>query len=317
MNAREPTGRYLLKATDTLRKSSFPFATITGLLLTGLVAVVDYCTGRYATFYAFYMLPVIFLTVAVGRRAGILMSGVSALAVFVCDILPGFSDGRSLVRHAVSATLNLGGFLICSLLLSLLVDVLRREREAARFDWLTGAHSVREFFRVAQSEIKRCRRYGHPLSLTYVDLNGFKQVNDSYGHAAGDMVLKTLAEQVRTTVRETDMVARLGGDEFAVLMPETDEGAARKTIERIRHNVRQEFSRREWPVSFSAGTVTFRKDPPESVDLMIRAADTLMYAAKGNRSFAHVTFDSGDELMTTHNLGRDELKAHALSPVTK
>jgi diguanylate cyclase (GGDEF)-like protein len=296
IRGRESTGRYLLATTDALEETSFPFAVVTGILLTSLVAIVDYCTARYAAFYVFYMIPVILLTAAVGRRAGILMSGVSALAIFVCDVFPGLSEGRDLVRHVLSGVFNLGGFLICSLLLSLLVDSLRREKDAARVDWLTGACTVREFYRAARSEVSRSCRYGHPLSLAYIDLNNFKHINDSYGHALGDTVLKTFAEHVGKGIRETDVVARLGGDEFAVLMPEADGEAAREAIERIQGSVAREFSKRKWPVSFSAGIVTFRRDPPESVDLMIRAADSLMYAAKRNGELVGVTFGSGEEL---------------------
>nr|MDQ3806083.1 GGDEF domain-containing protein [Acidobacteriota bacterium] len=113
-------------------------------------------------------------------------------------------------------------------------------------------------------------------------------VNDHLGHSAGDRLLKSVAEIIRRDVRSIDVVARLGGDEFAVLMPETDEQAARAAVSRLRQRLALSARRHGWPVTFSIGVVTFDA-PPASVDEMLRAADELMYAAKrlGKDSVRH------------------------------
>jgi diguanylate cyclase (GGDEF)-like protein len=104
-------------------------------------------------------------------------------------------------------------------------------------DELTGLANRRRFLEVLRLEMHRARRYGRPLTLLMVDLDRLKQINDENGHAAGDAMLRGVAQCMRSTVRDTDLPARLGGDEFAVLLPETGGEAAVTIAERIRASV--------------------------------------------------------------------------------
>ena len=104
-------------------------------------------------------------------------------------------------------------------------------------------YNARTFFDMLQKEIARSRRYGRPLSLIYLDIDNFKTVNDSHGHQTGNSVLSAVAAGLLQSVRRMDVVARLGGDEYSILLPETDEAAARTTVERVRENLGRETAK--------------------------------------------------------------------------
>jgi diguanylate cyclase (GGDEF)-like protein len=107
-------------------------------------------------------------------------------------------------------------------------------RRIAQRDQLTGALSRRGFIEKATQEIERCRRYGRPGALLLIDVDHFKAVNDTWGHPAGDGVLRELAATLDATKRPVDVLGRLGGEEFAMLLPETDAADALAAAERFR-----------------------------------------------------------------------------------
>ncbi|MFW6284132.1 MAG: GGDEF domain-containing protein, partial [Desulfosalsimonas sp.] len=107
----------------------------------------------------------------------------------------------------------------------------------ATADDLTGISNRRAFLRQAQRDVAQAGRYGTPVSLLIVDVDHFKGVNDELGHETGDLVLKAVADQIRTTIRENDLAGRMGGAEFAVILPRTDLEAACAAAERLRRAV--------------------------------------------------------------------------------
>ncbi len=160
-----------------------------------------------------------------------------------------------------------------------LLNGFKREKSFAREDSLTGLGNRRYFFERTDVEIQRSIRYSHPFSMAYIDIDDFKSVNDRYGHAEGDALLKQVGQAIAGHIRKTDIAARLGGDEFAVLIPESSNEAAKVFFSKL-HTFLSGIARGEsWPVTFSIGVVTFNK-PAESVDEMIRIVDQLMYSAK-------------------------------------
>jgi diguanylate cyclase (GGDEF)-like protein len=106
--------------------------------------------------------------------------------------------------------------------------------EQATRDWLTGLYNRRYFEDTLKDHIEAARRYDRALSLVVFDIDGFKQVNDGSGHAAGDTVLKHFADILKSRSRAADIVCRIGGDEFAAILPETAESNAWKFVERVR-----------------------------------------------------------------------------------
>ena len=105
--------------------------------------------------------------------------------------------------------------------------------EQATRDWLTGLYNRRYFEETLADHIESATRYGRELSLILFDIDGFKQINDTRGHEAGDEVLRQFADFLNKTVRKADIVCRFGGDEFAVILPETNRASAERFAERI------------------------------------------------------------------------------------
>lgn len=147
----------------------------------------------------------------------------------------------------------------------------------AMIDPLTGLYNRRFAEHRLQAEVDRSRRYGHPLTVVVLDLNNFKQINDKYGHVAGDMVLKEFAARLKQSLRISDLPVRLGGDEFLVLLPECPSDQVPALLARI-GRVDVTFRGERIPVSFSSGHAGF--EGSESPEEMLERADQRLYAVK-------------------------------------
>jgi diguanylate cyclase (GGDEF)-like protein len=148
-------------------------------------------------------------------------------------------------------------------------------------DALTPLLNRRAFVRELRRVAAFAQRYGSPASLIYFDLDGFKAVNDRFGHAAGDLALKAVAERLAAQVRETDVVGRLGGDEFAVILSHADLGAAAAKAAALAQAVSGEpVPCGEWlaPIKVSYGVRQI--DPDADAEQMLAQADAAMYARK-------------------------------------
>lgn len=172
-------------------------------------------------------------------------------------------------------------------------------RRLATMDPLTNIYNRRHFYELAHREFERSHRYHHPLSAIMFDLDHFKQVNDTYGHAAGDQVLQTIAETCQSKLRKSDIFGRYGGEEFIVIMPETDEQRAWNVAERLRRSVARTSIRingGEISITISLGVATLSKDllyndlPGDMLEKLIDNADQALYQAKQagrNRVIVH------------------------------
>ena len=191
--------------------------------------------------------------------AGILSSGVTS-------DLPGIRFARPLV------------FALFGYILGRQADELA---ELSETDALTSLLNARGFASRLRSEIKRAKRYGEPLSLLFLDLDGLKDINDRYGHRAGSEALREVAGVIRAELRESDTGARWGGDEFTIIAPNTTKAAAMLFAERIRASIAHHVS--EWPMTASIGiaTVDWREGTLASdAQTLLRDADAAMYEAK-------------------------------------
>jgi diguanylate cyclase (GGDEF)-like protein len=152
----------------------------------------------------------------------------------------------------------------------------------AAMDWLTGLYNRRHFETLARSELARCQRYLRPLSLLTIDIDHFKSVNDQFGHAAGDRVLRLVANACYAAKRDSDMAARIGGEEFALLLPETSEDAAAQFAERLRDQIRgctPNVEGTTLTVTVSIG-IASANAATTSIDVLMREADQALYDAK-------------------------------------
>ena len=153
-------------------------------------------------------------------------------------------------------------------------------------DGLTGLYNRRSMEALLQREVALAERHGHSLSAVMIDLDEFKQINDLYGHAAGDHLLKSFADCVRITLRKTDLAFRYGGDEFVIVLPQTPIGQAEQVVSKLR----QAFA----AVDFSHAITKLDRQPTLSIgvaerlpahgiatlDSLLSAADHALYEAK-------------------------------------
>lgn len=147
-------------------------------------------------------------------------------------------------------------------------------------DALTGLKNCRAFQDKLQEEVQRVARYSAPLSLLLLDVDRFKEFNDSFGHPAGDGVLRSIAKLMGEMSRTTDFVARYGGEEFVILMPNTDRTGALVLAEKVRSAVEQS-DWRERPVTVSIGVATMTGTNANGME-MVQEADVALYRSKNN-----------------------------------
>lgn len=175
------------------------------------------------------------------------------------------------------------------------------ERQAAT-DFLTGLYSRSFFEATLQREVSASLRYRHPTSLLLLDLDDFKPVNDTYGHLAGDELLRRFGELLRAQCRQSDWPARYGGEEFAVILTHTDQEGARRAAERLQAAVSQdpwEVEGAALSLTVSIGSATCPADATD-VEGLLRAADAALYAAKraGKNGFRAYHESRKDVLMS-------------------
>ncbi|MBI4319029.1 MAG: GGDEF domain-containing protein [Chloroflexi bacterium] len=278
-----------------------PVSVAVGLLFLAVVVALDINTGPGVSFSVFYLLPIFLGTWLIGRHFGIFISIVAAL------IWPlGNAAGQYALPSAVlpywNAFVRLSTFLAMTFIIAALKRTYDHEKELARTDYLTGAANGRYFLELANLEISRARRYGHPFTVVYMDADNFKTVNDRFGHSTGDSLLRLVAEALRKDVRVNDLVARLGGDEFAILLPETGDVQAGVLIGRVQEMLSSAMERNNWPVTFSIGAITFLT-APSSFDEMMEKVDASMYSAKtaGKNMVKYEVFEAARVASTPQN----------------
>ena len=154
--------------------------------------------------------------------------------------------------------------------------------KASFTDYLTGISNRRAFFEAAIVEFEHCKKRPRPLSLFAIDVDHFKKINDTYGHATGDEVLKHLSKILQDSVRTIDIVARLGGEEFGALLPSTDLEGAVKIAERFRASIEEQAFEIDGHVirySVSIG-VSAVDERVTGVDMLLKLADEALYLSK-------------------------------------
>jgi diguanylate cyclase (GGDEF)-like protein len=242
------------------------------------------------------------------------INGVDLLTVSVPQTLPGL-EGVLGVGYAPMEGMGAREREIVRSILAVMVMVVGSSKALSRtmaeleyhsvHDPLTGLHNRRYFNEMLAHELARSVRHQHEFAILSLDLDNFKDINDSFGHARGDEVLKELAEELRRQVRKGDILARLGGDEFAVLLAETGKDGAFEVAEHMRQAVREVVFHgprgEPFHVTLSIGVVCFPTDADSEEDLMA-GVDMALYRSKEQ---GRDTVSSAESI--AHNLQRSRL----------
>lgn len=187
-----------------------------------------------------------------------------------------------------------------------LTTMVEREFSAillATTDDLTNILNRRGFTQLARHNLVLCKREKIPASLVYFDLDDFKLINDTYGHAEGDRVLSIFADHLKRTCRNSDIVARLGGDEFVALLNHDSKQEAEILITRLQRSIDETNRKnaREYAIAFSHGIVEYRPRLHGSIDPLLEECDALMYQAKKNKTITHIRSATPKETVDTSN----------------
>jgi diguanylate cyclase (GGDEF)-like protein len=266
---------------------------IIGLL--SVLGVVDYFTGTDISISFFFLAPIVIAAWYINRAAGM---GVSIASAVIWFVVNGPALPVQEFRFGVliwNAGVRLGFFVVVAALVSVLRQAIDRERLLARTDYLTGVKNDRSFYEQAAIELRRARRHNRPMSIAYIDADDFKELNDRFGHNAGDSALRAIGAALLRRLRATDVVGRMGGDEFAVLLPEAGEDEAVKTVKRLHKLLTTELRGKGWPITLSIGVLTCTTAPSE-IDRLMKEVDALMYEVKrsGKNHVRHKTIACKD-----------------------
>lgn len=264
---------HLIFSSQPARRVSLLCALI--LIVTG---IADYLTGYEIAFSLFYLAPVGIAAWCLSRATAIFVAMVAAFIWLLVDHMSDYTYSHPAIAYWNSAV-RLSFFAITAYLISTIRLLLETQTSLAQLDALTGLMNGRRFAQACSSVFDLSRRHGHITTLGYIDIDGFKGVNDSLGHTIGDEVLKAVGSTLAKRLRGSDLGARLGGDEFAILLPETAMPGARSFFTELRTELVNLAVCNKWPIGFSIGVAVFLS-PPESSNEAVREADELMYKVK-------------------------------------
>ena len=241
-----------------------------------LLAFVSSFFTAEVPYEIFFMFPTALSSWYGSKRTGIVVSTFSAVALLAVEISHQTFDPLLVFTYFTPCFVSLA---LLAILITDFRAVHRFESLAADTDDLTGINNTRGFYTELTAELLRSVRYEHPFTLAFLDVDDFKAINDSLGHAEGDKLLREVASCLSGAVRSTDVVGRLGGDEFACLMPESGPEEARAAFTKVLDLLQSRMAQNRWGVGFSVGVVTFER-PPDDIKEALLAADDLMYSAK-------------------------------------
>jgi diguanylate cyclase (GGDEF)-like protein len=243
-----------------------------------LIARLHYITGLAYEFNSFYVLPLLASAWWLGNVTCVCTTVFCLADWAYTDSMLGGGQSEPLPLLCNTATRAMT--IICvTVILKRLRHALQQEWENSRKDQLTGLCNRRFYYELGATVLEIARRQSLPVTMAFMDIDRFKEVNDTLGHAVGDDLLRTVAAVMQDHFRSEDVLARLGGDEFAAIMPGLTAQDARLRLESLREKIRTAMSQRRWPVTLSIGAASFA-EAAGGLEAMLRAADAAMYEAK-------------------------------------
>jgi diguanylate cyclase (GGDEF)-like protein len=266
---------------DTIAQMSTATAVAIGLLGITIAGWVDISMDRMFQYdvaqTSIYILPVGFVAWACGLPFGIPAALVAALLEGWVNATSSRQPGLGVL--SIEFLLKSVTLITGALLMARLRYLLEEEKALSRTDPLTGIANNRAFWNSMELEVERMKRDGKPLSVLFIDIDDFKQVNDTLGHKGGDALLKVVGQALSDVTRAVDSIARIGGDEFAVLLPNADTVAGVTVVRRLLATLRARICHGTVKPTLSIGLATF-VTPPDTVEALLHASDMLMYEAK-------------------------------------
>jgi len=244
------------------------------LLLVPIVAGTAISLKTQGFFGALWAYPtVVLFTFSLSRRMANV--GSTLLLLIVSALVYHYIDLAFTIRFFATLTLTI---IFANIVLSIIVDLHRRLLDQAIVDPLTGVFNRRYMERSLSDAIERLRRNSTPTSLLLMDVDGFKSINDQFGHAKGDSVLKEIVSLIAKRSRKLDLLFRIGGEEFMLLLPDTKEAAAAVVAEQLRASIAESRLLDDRQLTVSIGVSELQ--PGESPDSWMKHADDALYAAK-------------------------------------
>jgi diguanylate cyclase (GGDEF)-like protein len=245
-----------------------------------------YHTGRLESpLVNLYLLSIITSALTLGRLVTLL----NVVLIAACYVLLGYStthDSLFWLKNAGDFMTQLAPMMLVAYITTMLSsdirNALNRIKLISETDELTGIFNVRAYTALADRTHKQCRRYGHPYSILMVDSDSLKTVNDTYGHEAGNRLLKMVVAKIQQLLRSTDVFARWGGDEFVILLPLTKSDGAYMVAERVRTAIAAaplETRGKQINTTVSIGVATF-PDHGDDLAIIMNRADQGLYHSK-------------------------------------
>ena len=257
-------------------------------LLVVLLGLADYYSGYDVSFLIFYLLPVTIAVYFSNMRFGLFISLLCSVISYYADVYAGHPYSSSVIP-IWNAAMRFGYYCLHMYLLNYILQLYEKAHKDSLIDSLTGAVNTRYFNLLFDRELSKAERSKNQLTLAFLDLDNFKAVNDTFGHAAGDDLLQRISGMFIESIRPSDIFARMGGDEFIVLISETDFPSSEKILNRMKKVIDSECARKGWPVTMSVGAITF-SGVGKSREALVQRADQLMYQVKkdGKNRVLHI-----------------------------
>jgi diguanylate cyclase (GGDEF)-like protein len=247
------------------------------LTLSLLVISLGKLGEGFSNYYYFILIPIIWTTVKWGLGIGLMYAFIGNMSTLIIYILFGYSHYGMLEVQVIFAM-----SVIATILIGLVHEQKDRFYEESMYDGLTGLANMRLFRKLSSSMIANAYRNKEENAVLFIDVDGFKAINDNFGHKAGDDLLRQISELIKSCIRDSDSVARFGGDEFIIQLHSNTSGKGAETVaSNIIENISKPFyfDSGVATVSASVGISVYPKDGSD-IDTLISKADKAMYTAK-------------------------------------
>ena len=257
----------------------------TWLMIAFITWILYYTTsGNGKVVAALYLLPIIVTALVLGRGVTMLQVAlIAACYLFVGrSVDMGFLTPTSIGHFAIDIAPMLLVAYTTSMLSGDIVNAMNRVKATSDTDELTGLYNIRGFNALSRHEFGQAARYNRSFSLMMIDSDHLKEINDTYGHAAGDRLIQTIAHVIRNALKSTDVIARYGGDEFVCMLPGAGQQAALMVGERIRQRLADEplpVDNGHIAITVSIGIATY-PNHGTTLDDLSKSADRALYVSK-------------------------------------